>query len=101
MRQRFSQYRELKTEDDDSDRKHIQNRRHEGIEKINAADHATTMPKTMTNIIGNNEAKAIKPNPSNIGLRPLIDEANPTPKAVTNGTVMVDVVTPPNRKRCQ
>lgn len=49
----------------------------------------------MTNIIGVSEAKAIKPKPSIIGLRPLILEAKPTPSAVTRGTVMVEVVTPP------
>jgi hypothetical protein len=53
------------------------------------------MPYIITKIIGVNEAKAIKPKPSIIGFRPLIAEANPTPSAVTNGTVMVDVVTPP------
>ena len=49
----------------------------------------------MTNIIGSSEANAINPKPSIIGLRPLMAEAKPTPNAVTNGTVMVDVVTPP------
>ena len=45
--------------------------------------------------MGNNEAKAIKPKPSTIGLRPLIDDASPIPSAVTSGTVIVEVVTPP------
>ena len=49
----------------------------------------------MTNIMGVSEAKAIRPKPSTIGLRPLIELANPTPSAVTRGTVMVEVVTPP------
>ncbi len=40
-------------------------------------------------------AKAINPNPSTIGLLPLIQEASPTPSAATKGTVIVDVVTPP------
>ena len=48
----------------------------------------------MTKIIGVNDANAIKPKPSTMGLRPLILEANPTPKAVTSGTVIVEVVTP-------
>ena len=46
----------------------------------------------MTKIIGVNEAKAIRPNPSIIGLRPLMLVARPTPRAVTSGTVTVEVV---------
>jgi len=34
-------------------------------------------------------AKAISPKPSAIGLLPLMEEANPMPKAATNGTVIV------------
>jgi hypothetical protein len=49
----------------------------------------------MTKIIGVSDAKAISPKPSTIGLRPSMLEASPTPSAVTSGTVMVDVVTPP------
>ena len=37
--------------------------------------------------------KAISPKPSIAGLRPLILEARPIPKAATNGTVTVEVVT--------
>ena len=37
------------------------------------------------------DAKAIRPKPSVIGLRSLRDVASPTPRAVTNGTVTVDV----------
>ena len=44
---------------------------------------------------GVSEAKAIRPKPSIIGLRPRIEDASPTPSAVTSGTVIVDVVTPP------
>ena len=40
-------------------------------------------------------ANAMSPKPSIMGLRPLIDVASPTPRAVTSGTVMVLVVTPP------
>ena len=46
-------------------------------------------------IIGVREARAISPKPSIIGLRPRMEEARPTPNAVTSGTVMVEVVTPP------
>ena len=53
------------------------------------------MPYAMTKIMGNNDAKAIKPKPSIIGFLPLIEEARPTPYAVTSGTVIVEVVTPP------
>src|SRR5210317_1666972 len=49
----------------------------------------------MTKIIGVNEANAIRPKPSVIGLRSRSDEAIPTPSAVTSGTVTVEVVTPP------
>ena len=49
----------------------------------------------MTKIMGKRDAKAIRPKPSTRGLRPLMDEASPTPRAVTRGTVIVDVVTPP------
>ena len=44
-------------------------------------------------MIGSNDANAINPKPSTIGLRPLIEDANPIPSAVTSGTVIVDVVT--------
>ena len=40
-------------------------------------------------------AKAIKPKPSSAGLRSGIASESPRPRAVTNGTVTVDVVTPP------
>ena len=46
-------------------------------------------------MIGNTLAKAIKPKPSNSGLRPGTLAAKPRPKAATTGTVTVDVVTPP------
>jgi hypothetical protein len=46
----------------------------------------------MTNIIGNKEANAIIPKPSTIGLRPRIEEARPTPRAVTSGTVSARLV---------
>lgn len=46
-------------------------------------------------MIGVREARAIMPKPSNSGLRPRILDAKPTPKAVVRGTVIVDVVTPP------
>jgi hypothetical protein len=49
----------------------------------------------MTKIIGVNDANAINPNPSTMGFRPLMLEAKPTPRAVTKGTVTVEVVTPP------
>ncbi len=49
----------------------------------------------MTRIIGVSDAKAISPKPSSRGLRPWIDDARPMPSAVTSGTVMVEVVTPP------
>jgi len=41
------------------------------------------------------DAKAMRPKPSIAGLRPLILEAKPIPKAATSGTVTVEVVTPP------
>ena len=49
----------------------------------------------MTDIIGNRLAKAIKPNPSMSGLRPGMVVASPRPKAVSTGTVTVEVGTPP------
>ena len=49
----------------------------------------------VTKIIGMRLAKAIRPKPSSNGLRPRITVASPTPSAVTRGTVMVEVVTPP------
>ena len=45
--------------------------------------------------MGNNEAKAISPNPSITGFLPFIFEASPIPRAATKGTVTVEVVTPP------
>ena len=41
------------------------------------------MPKTSTNSMGVRLARAIRPNPSIIGLRPRIAAARPTPNAVT------------------
>ena len=49
----------------------------------------------MTKNIGVKLAKAINPKPSTMGLLPLILVARPTPRAATKGTVIVDVVTPP------
>lgn len=49
----------------------------------------------MTKNIGVKLAKAISPKPSTIGLLPLIHVARPTPRAATKGTVIVDVVMPP------
>ena len=54
-----------------------------------------TTPKIRTKTIGIRLAKAIRPKPSIIGLRPLMALASPTPRAVTSGTVIVEVVTPP------
>ena len=42
----------------------------------------------MTKIMGVSDANAIRPNPSIMGLRPLITLERPTPRAVTNGTVL-------------
>ena len=46
-------------------------------------------------MIGNSEAKAMRPKPSSAGFRPGIVAASPRPRAVTSGTVTVEVVTPP------
>jgi len=46
-------------------------------------------------MMGNRLAKAISPKPSSMGLRPGTVLASPKPNAATNGTVTVDVVTPP------
>ncbi len=43
-------------------------------------------------------AKAISPKPSTMGFLPRILEASPTPRAATKGTVIVEVVTPPESK---
>ncbi len=52
-------------------------------------------PYNITKNIGVKLAKAIRPKPSTMGFLPLIQLASPTPRAATNGTVIVDVVTPP------
>ncbi len=49
----------------------------------------------MTKNMGVKLAKAISPKPSTMGLLPLIQEASPTPRDATRGTVIVEVVTPP------
>ena len=49
-------------------------------------------------IMGNRDAKAIRPKPSIMGSRPGVRSARPTPSAVTRGTVTVEVVTPPQSK---
>ena len=59
------------------------------------ASHSATVPKKSTVIIGNKEANAIRPKASIRTDRPGILDASPIPNAVTNGTVTVDVVTPP------
>ena len=59
------------------------------------ASHSATVPKKSTVIIGNKEANAIRPKASKRTDRPGILDASPIPNAVTNGTVTVDVVTPP------
>ncbi len=45
--------------------------------------------------MGNRLANAIRPNPSSAGLRPGMEDESPRPRAVTIGTVTVEVVTPP------
>ena len=91
--------KKLKAKKDNDNRGHIQNGRKQRVAKLkyelSHQNAAHSMPKPMTKIIGVRLAKAIRPNPSIIGLRPRITWARPTPKAVTNGTVIVDVVTPP------
>ena len=90
------EHRHLKENEDGDDRGNVQegcqDSRDDGVQEL---DHQTTIPYPMTQIIGVRLAKAISPNPSTIGLRPRMEVANPTPKAVTRGTVMVLVVTPP------
>ena len=46
-------------------------------------------------IIGKRDANAINPKPSIKGERPGTLEASPIPNAAINGTVTVEVVTPP------
>ena len=53
------------------------------------------MPYPKTNIMGFKLANAINPKPSIVGLLPFIAVAKPTPRAATRGTVIVDVVIPP------
>ena len=48
---------------------------------------------TLILVIGNKQANAISPKPPISGLCPRTVEARPSPSAVTNGTVTVDVVT--------
>ena len=45
--------------------------------------------------MGVRDAKAMRPKPSVNGFLPRMVRASPTPKAVTSGTVTVEVVTPP------
>ena len=49
----------------------------------------------MTVIIGKRLANAIRPNPSTAGSLPGTAFDSPNPSAATNGTVTVEVVTPP------
>ena len=49
----------------------------------------------MTKIMGVRDASAMRPKPSVTGSLPRIVRASPTPRAVTSGTVTVEVVTPP------
>ena len=53
------------------------------------------IPKKRIPMIGTTEAIAIRPNPSTRGFLPLIELARPTPIATIRGTVIADVVTPP------
>ena len=80
------------------DRRHVDQRGADGLQHVEGeVDHhaAVTTPKIRTKMIGIRLAKAISPKPSIIGLRPLMAWARPTPSAVTSGTVIVEVVTPP------
>ena len=91
-----AQYRKLEEHQNTDNGSDIQRRgehgSHQGLEKLH---HQTAIPYKSTKIIGLRLAKAMSPKPSIIGLRPLMDLASPTPSAVTRGTVIVLVVTPP------
>ena len=87
---------ELKHEEDGHNGRDIQDCGEQGINQgVGIADHWVTIPYARTQIIGVRLAKAIRPKPSIMGLRPRMDVASPTPSAVTSGTVIVLVVTPP------
>jgi hypothetical protein len=95
IRYRFPDDQKLKAENNGRYRQHIQHGLQEKVLYFGDQFHQINIPYTSTKIIGNSEANAIKPKPSIIGLRPLMDDASPMPSAVTSGTVMVDDVTPP------
>ncbi len=113
LRDRLAQDQVLKTEQQGADREDIAAGVEQGAEQT--VDHGRrlpgfisplpsarmpkrTIPKSMTKIIGVNDASAIIPKPSMSGSRPRIEVASPTPSAVTSGTVTVEVVTPPESK---
>jgi hypothetical protein len=66
-----------------------------GSKRISMFHLNTINPKSITKIMGVRDAKAMRPKPSVKGSRPRMVRASPTPKAVTSGTVTVEVVTPP------
>ncbi len=102
IRDLLAQHAKLEAQQNRRDRRHVAKGADQRPNQIRGeaqspvhAQTSTTMPKTRTKTMGIKLANAISPNPSTIGLRPLITPASPTPSAVTSGTVMVEVVTPP------
>src|SRR5690606_34856375 len=77
------------------DRQHVLCGRTETREQLPYQIHDRSVPYAMTKIIGIAITSAMVPKPSLIALRPASDDASPMPSAVTSGTVMTDVVTPP------
>ena len=90
-----AQYQDLEAKQDGGNGQHVPNGGDQDVEEVHQAGHKSRVPYIMTKIMGVSEAKAMRPKPSVRGLRPWMLVARPTPSAVTRGTVMVEVVTPP------
>ena len=95
MRQGTADHQELEDHYHHHDGQQVAQRVEKSLQQVVPPRHWITMPYIMTKIMGVSEANAIRPKPSTMGLRPEIEDASPTPRAATSGTVMVEVVTPP------
>ncbi len=95
VRDRSFEHQKLKADDYRGDGNDVADGRQNRSRNLCHQIAHVSIPYASTKMIGVKDAKAMSPNPSVIGLRPRIEDASPTPRAVTMGTVIVEVVTPP------
>src|SRR5690606_4161333 len=98
VRKLLLQHDAIEEKHEERHRQHVDRRAEHGVGEFGEQGrqiHASAAPNASTRMMGTSMTIAIIPKPSVKGLRPEREDARPMPSAVTSGTVLTDVVTPP------